>query len=138
MTELRKRRLSFWVLVAATVALSCAPSHEDLNVVEQNELSPLGQPMIPREPTDGEAARIRRADEALAASPDNVDLMVEAALAREDVWRYKEAIELYTKGVTIAPGDYRLYLGRAHRLIRLRRFSEALDDLNRSFDLDPF
>ena len=138
MTELRKRRWVFWTFVAATVAVSCAPSHEDLDVVEQNEPTPLGQPMSPKVETDAEAEQIRRADEALAANPDNVDLMVEAALAREDVWRYKEAIELYTKGVAIAPDDYRLYLGRAHRLIRLRRFREALDDLNRSFDLDPF
>jgi tetratricopeptide (TPR) repeat protein len=94
--------------------------------------------MIPQEATGDEAERIRRADEALAADPNNVDLLVEAALAREDVWRYKEAIELYTKGIAVAPDDYRFYLGRAHRLIRFRRFAEALDDLNRSFEHDPY
>jgi tetratricopeptide (TPR) repeat protein len=107
-------------------------------VVEQHELSPLGQPLIPVEESESQSARIRSADEALASDPDSVDLMVEAALAREEVWRYREAIELYTKGLAIAPDDYRLPLGRAHRLIRLRRFAEALDDLNRSAELDPY
>ncbi len=138
MTEFRGRWVSYWAVVAAMVAMSCAPSQEEPDVVEQNELSPLGIPMIPQEATDGEAERIRHADELLAADPDNVDLLVEAALAREDVWRYKEAIELYRKGIAVAPDDYRFYLGRAHRLIRLRRFTEALDDLNRSFERDPY
>ncbi len=138
MTEFRGRRVSYWAVVAAMVAMNCAPSQEEPDVVEQNELSPLGIPMIPQEATADEAERIRRADEALAADPDSVDLLIEAALAREDVWRYKEAIELYTKGIVVAPDDYRFYLGRAHRLIRLRRFTEALDDLNRSFERDPY
>jgi tetratricopeptide (TPR) repeat protein len=63
---------------------------------------------------------------------------VEAALAREAVWRYNEAIELYSRGMEIAQDDYRMYLGRAHRIIRLRRFESALDDLNRSVELDPY
>jgi tetratricopeptide (TPR) repeat protein len=92
-------------------------------------------PPLPETPAC--AARIRRADEALSEQPENPDRIVEAALAREELWRYEEAIALYRRGRTVAPDDYRMYLGAAHRLIRLRRFEEALADLNRSFELDP-
>jgi tetratricopeptide (TPR) repeat protein len=83
------------------------------------------------------AARIAAADSALAREPDNVDFIVEAGLAREGPWRYNESIALYTRGLRIAPDDYRLWLNRAHRLIRLRAFDLALRDLDRAAELDP-
>jgi tetratricopeptide (TPR) repeat protein len=98
----------------------------------------LGLPLAPREPTEAEAERVRVADRALAQDPEDLDLLVEAALAREAVWRYNEAVELYTRGMRIDTGDYRLYLGRAHRLIRLRQFELAATDLDRSVQLDPY
>ncbi len=100
--------------------------------------SPLGVALEPRPETDEQTERIRRADEALAANPNDIDLTIEAALAREEVWRYDEAVALYTDAMELAPDDYRLYLGRAHRLIRLRRFEQALEDLNRAAELDAY
>lgn len=101
-------------------------------------VSPTGIRFEAREPTAEQAARIARADSALDAAPDDPERIIEAALAREAVWRYADAIALYTQGLRRAPDDYRLRLGRAHRLIRLRQFDEALADLTRSAQLDPF
>jgi tetratricopeptide (TPR) repeat protein len=92
----------------------------------------------PLEPTPEQARRITAADAALAAAPDDIERIVEAARAREVVWRYDEAIELWTRGEALAPEDYRFPLGRAHRLMRLRRVDEALADLDRSYELDPY
>lgn len=91
----------------------------------------------PLEPDACQADRLRRADARLARTPEDVEAILEAALAREDLWRYAEAIELYDRGMSLAPEDYRMPLGRAHRLLRLRRFDEALSDLNRARELDP-
>lgn len=95
-------------------------------------------PFTPLEETPEQARRIDAADAALEAAPENLERIVETALAREEVWRYEEAIELYARGETLAPHDYRFPLGRAHRLLRLRRFDEALVALNRAFELDPY
>jgi tetratricopeptide (TPR) repeat protein len=92
----------------------------------------------PREATPQQLERIHSADEALRREPAEVERIIEAALAREEVWRYGEAVDLYSRGIRIAPRDYRLLLGRAHRLIRLRRPDEALTDLARAVQLDPY
>ncbi len=115
-------------LLLAATALSCA----------ETERSPLGIPLLPRVPTREEEAQIARADRLLEADPRNVELLLEAALAREEVWRYREALRLYDRGIELAPEDYRLHLGRGHRLIRLRRLDEALAALDRAVELDPF
>jgi tetratricopeptide (TPR) repeat protein len=101
-------------------------------------VSPLGRPLDPLPATAAQEETIRRADEALAADPRNVDLIVEAALAREAPWRYRESTALYTRGIEIAPDDYRLYLNRAHRTLRLRSFDWAKADLERARTLDPY
>lgn len=92
----------------------------------------------PLEETPEQTRRIEAADAALEAAAQDLDRIIAAARAREEVWRYEEAIDLYTRGEAMAPDDYRFPLGRAHRLIRLRRFDEALADLDRSFVLDPY
>lgn len=101
-------------------------------------VSSLGIPLEPLPATAEQEERIRQADARLAADPRNVDLMVEAALAREAVWRYRESTELYTQALEIAPDDYRLHLNRAHRTLRLRLFDWALSDLERAKELDPY
>ncbi|HSW29861.1 MAG TPA: hypothetical protein VLH75_10305 [Longimicrobiales bacterium] len=100
--------------------------------------SPLGKPLEPLPATAEQEESIRQADARLAAEPRNVDLIVEAALAREAVWRYRESTELYTIAIEIAPDDYRLHLNRAHRTLRLRLFDWALADLKRAKTLDPY
>ncbi|MBM3789950.1 MAG: hypothetical protein FJW35_06310 [Acidobacteria bacterium] len=101
------------------------------------EYSPTGLRLSPNPETPEQSENIRRADEALRADPDNPERILEAARAREEVWRYNEAVDLYGRGIALAPGDYRFYLGRAHRNLRLRRFDIAMQDLARCAELDP-
>jgi len=101
-------------------------------------VSPLGMPLEPLPATAEQEKRIRGADARLAADPRSVDLMVEAALAREAVWRYRESTEFYTRALEVTPDDYRLHLNRAHRTLRLRLFDWALADLEHAKELDPY
>jgi tetratricopeptide (TPR) repeat protein len=100
-------------------------------------VTPLGVPMAPLTPDTAQGRRIRLADEALAGAPDSLPLILEAASAREAVWRYAEAVALYRRAAVGHPQDWRLALGMGHRLIRLRRSGEALAALERSLALDP-
>lgn len=122
----------FCLIVALSATLVAAGQAPSVLV------SPTGIRLEPLQPTPEQAARVRRADDALGRDPANVDLIIQAALAREDVWRYTEAAALYGRAVALAPGDYRPYLGRAHRILRLRQFDQALADLNRAAALDPY
>ncbi|MCI0434611.1 MAG: tetratricopeptide repeat protein [Gemmatimonadetes bacterium] len=97
-------------------------------------VSLLGEALFAREDTTG---AIARADSALAADSTDIERLLAAAAARAEVWQYNAAIALYTRGMTIAPDDWRLYRFRGHRYISTRRLAEAVTDLERAAQLSP-
>ena len=48
---------------------------------------------------------------------------------------YKEAINIYTKGISLHPDNARFYRHRAHRYITLRCYDNAIADLKKAIDL---
>ena len=100
--------------------------------------SAYGKPFVSREADEEALAAIEAADAALAADPENIDLVVAAAQARAGLWQYNEAIEVFTRGMEIAPDDWRLYRHRGHRFVSTRRFDWATEDLERAVELDPY
>jgi tetratricopeptide (TPR) repeat protein len=79
---------------------------------------------------------IARADSALALAPRDVNRIIELGLAQAAVRQYREAIETYTRGLAVAPGNALLYRYRGHRYISVREFPRALADLERGLRLD--
>ncbi|MBC7894152.1 MAG: hypothetical protein H7066_02005 [Cytophagaceae bacterium] len=79
---------------------------------------------------------VEDADAALAASPDNADLLLAAGGARATAWRFREAIDVYSRGIALHPQDARFYRFRGHRYLTLRRFDEGARDLDRAAQLD--
>jgi len=96
--------------------------------------TPLGRAVYARTDAGGTVAK---ADAALAADPRNVELLLAAGRARDAVWRYNEAVDLYTRALAIAPDDVRLLRFRGHRYISTRRFDAAVADLERAASLAP-
>lgn len=94
----------------------------------------FGEPLYARADTTGEIAA---ADDALAEDPDNVDLVIAAARVRRNFWQYREAMQLYTHAMPMAPDDWRPYRFRGHRHISLRDFESAVTDLERARTLAP-
>lgn len=94
----------------------------------------LGRAVVARPDTDG---AIAKADAALAADPRNVDRILAAARARDVALQFHAAIEVYTKGLAIAPDDVRLLRFRGHRYISIRRFDLAVADLQKAVGLTP-
>jgi tetratricopeptide (TPR) repeat protein len=48
---------------------------------------------------------------------------------------YKEAINIYSKGINLHPNNARFYRHRAHRYITLRCYDNAIADLKKAIDL---
>jgi tetratricopeptide (TPR) repeat protein len=65
-----------------------------------------------------------------------VDRFIAAGQARAAVWRYRDAIAVYSRAMRVDPFDARLYRHRGHRFISLRRFDHAVTDLDRASELD--
>jgi tetratricopeptide (TPR) repeat protein len=94
----------------------------------------LGRAVFARPDADG---AIAKADAALAADSSNVDLILAAARARDVALQFHAAIEVYTKGLAIAPTDVRLLRFRGHRYISIRRFDLAVADLQKAVEIAP-
>jgi tetratricopeptide (TPR) repeat protein len=72
---------------------------------------------------------VAEAEKKLAAEPQNIDLLIALGRAQASVWRYRDAIATYTRGIAIAPKNAMLYRHRGHRYITLRMFDKAVKDL---------
>jgi tetratricopeptide (TPR) repeat protein len=96
-------------------------------------VSPLGRAFHARPDTGGVIAR---AESAAARNPGNVDSLIALGQAFASVWRYGDAIAIYTRAISAAPELAVLYRHRGHRFISTRRFAEAASDLQRGAGLD--
>ncbi len=79
---------------------------------------------------------IARAESALAASPRNVDLIIQLGVAQSGVRQYREAIKTFTRGIGIAPQNALLYRWRGHRYLSTRQFDRAMDDFRKGLLID--
>ena len=94
----------------------------------------FGEALYAMEDTTG---AVEEADLALAQAPDDVELIIAAGRVRRNFWQYREAMELYSRAVDLAPGDWRPYRFRGHRHISLREFDRAITDLETARELAP-
>jgi tetratricopeptide (TPR) repeat protein len=79
---------------------------------------------------------IARAEQALAADPRNVQLIIQLGVAQSGARQFREAIQTFTKGLAIAPNEVLLYRWRGHRYLSVRQLDSALTDLSRGYQLD--
>jgi len=94
----------------------------------------------PAPPVSAEArqemqARLEQARARYEAEPNNPDAIIWFGRRLAYPGRFREAIEVYTKGIEKFPLDARLYRHRGHRYITLRRFDLAISDLRKAAKL---
>lgn len=61
-------------------------------------------------------------------TPDDPDAVIWLGRRMAYLGNYKEAIEIYTKGIEKHPKDARMYRHRGHRFISIRCFDDAIKD----------
>lgn len=83
-----------------------------------------------------EKSEVAAAEKKLAADPNNLDLLLALGRAQATIWRYRDAIATYTRGIKIAPTNAMLYRHRGHRYISIRQFDKAVSDLARAAKLN--
>lgn len=118
------------VLAIALGLCGCAaPSREG----EAEARSLLGEPLY-RPVIDGPRRaevdqQLREARAMYDADPTSEQNVIWFGRRLAYAGRFKEAVDVYSKGVDRLPRSYRLLRHRGHRLITLRRFDDALRDL---------
>lgn len=138
----RKLTLIF-TLSAIMAAGFFACRNENLTEQQINEpevISLLGKPLF-RTPAEGEAlvkleVGLREAGARLETNPDDPEAIIAYGRALSGLWRYHEAIAIYTRGIEAHPDYAMLYRHRGHRYISTRQFDKAVADLSRAAELN--
>jgi tetratricopeptide (TPR) repeat protein len=96
----------------------------------------LGKPLVTSPQTD---AQRQRNEENLAAAkaiyekdPSNADATIWLGRRTAYLGRFREAIEIFSKGIERHAGDARMYRHRGHRYITTRQLDRAVADLSKA------
>jgi tetratricopeptide (TPR) repeat protein len=78
---------------------------------------------------------LARATEDFLKNPDGADNIIWLGRRLAYAGRFRDAIDVYTRGIEKYPRDFRLLRHRAHRYITVREFDKAIADLEKATDL---
>jgi tetratricopeptide (TPR) repeat protein len=129
-----------FVAVATAIAQVPRPATENLPVQQQPEAYSLfGRPLYrPELPKQTKAQLDSNYAIALAnyhRDPHNAENIIWLGRRAAYLWRYREAIEIFSEGIQKFPDDPRLYRHRGHRYITVREFDKAIADLEKAASL---
>ncbi|HEX2225273.1 MAG TPA: tetratricopeptide repeat protein [Thermoanaerobaculia bacterium] len=100
---------------------------------EPEALSLFGEPLRPaplsKEALADREAKLAEARAAVAARPDDPDALIWLGRRTAYLGRYRESIEIFSRGIARFPEDARFYRHRGHRYLTLRKFGHAVADL---------
>ncbi len=90
---------------------------------------PLRRPALDPAFAERQQRLLAEARTRLEANPDDVDALIWVARRTAYLGRFREAIGVLDRGIREHPDEARLYRHRGHRYITLRRFEDAVADL---------
>lgn len=97
-----------------------------------------GQDLVPPVPIPNQAkleADLAAAEAALAAQPDSAEALIWVGRRQGYLWRYRAAIDTFTRGIERFPADARFYRHRGHRYLTVREFAKAEADFTKAASL---
>jgi tetratricopeptide (TPR) repeat protein len=80
-------------------------------------------------------ADLAQAEKDLAARPNDAEAIIWVGRRLGYLWRYQDAIAMFSKGIAQHPDNPRLYRHRGHRYITVRQFDRAIADFDKAVAL---
>lgn len=93
---------------------------------------PLTRPELAESARKPLEANLAKATADFVKDPDSADNIIWLGRRLSYLSRFREAVDVYTRGIARHPEDVRLYRHRGHRYVTLRRFDEAIADFERA------
>ncbi len=128
--------LGFWNLSVAAFWQEAPEENPDRPEI----ISLLGKHHF-AQPAEGEALVQLKTDlaeawNALQSEPDNPENVILYGRRLAYLWRYNEAIDVYSGGIKNISDNSMLYRHRGHRYISIRKFDKAVRDLSKAAGLN--
>jgi tetratricopeptide (TPR) repeat protein len=118
------------VVVAPLLAQPQAPARQP----EATSLS--GMPLYPPDPIPNRAKLEQDLQVAMSVNTTaQPEAMITIGRRHAYLWRYRDAIDWFTRGIARYPNDARMYRHRGHRYITTRKFDLARADLEKAASL---
>lgn len=80
-------------------------------------------------------ADLAQAEKTLAANPKDAEAIIWTGRRLGYLWRYNDAIAMFTKGIELHPNNPKMYRHRGHRYITIRQFAKAQADFEKATQL---
>jgi tetratricopeptide (TPR) repeat protein len=80
-------------------------------------------------------ADLAQAQQDLAARPNDADAMIWVGRRYGYLWRFNDAIAIFSKGIALHPDNPKFYRHRGHRYISIRQFAKAQADFEKAAQL---
>ena len=98
--------------------------------------SVMGKPLYPielaAETRSALEANLAAAEAELAKNPASEEAIIWFGRRQAYLWRYRDAIATYSKGIALHPNSFKLYRHRGHRYITVRELDRAVADFERA------
>jgi tetratricopeptide (TPR) repeat protein len=125
------------LLIVLTLAVAPQVAAPAAQMPEATSL--FGKPLVSVPPTGDERARLdtnlARAQADYDRDPASADAAIWLGRRLAYLGRYRDAVDVYTRGSQRHPNEPRLYRHRGHRYITIRKFDLAIADLRRAAQL---
>ena len=121
------------MIAAALIAASSA-----VVLAQKPEATSLsGKPLFipPTVATPKLEADLAQAQKDLAARPDDPEAMIWVGRRYGYLWRFNDAIAMFSKGIARFPDNPKFYRHRGHRYISIREFAKAQADFEKAAQL---
>lgn len=121
---------------------SCIQKPSDQNKSVHENTSPniqgyslTGQPLVPAPPSEKVLTDFEKHKNNYLADTSNADNLIWYGRFAAYKGDYKEAIDIFSAGTRRFPADARFYRHRGHRYISIRKFNQAITDLEKAAQL---
>ena len=116
------------------LVLALGAGMQDTRTPEATSLlgKPLFAPPISTERSAVLEKDLAAAQAALEKDPSSADAIIWVGRRTAYLGRYRDAIEVFTAGISKHPSEPRLFRHRGHRYITIRQFDKAVADLTRA------
>lgn len=140
--DVGKALILFLPVIASLLFINCKDTkkndQERKKVVAEKPViftTPLNKEIVIAEPSEKLLGQYKEAKEKYNSNAANVESLIWYGRRTAYLGRYNEAIAIYSEGIKKHPQEPRLYRHRGHRYISIRKFKEAISDLEKAGQL---